>query len=183
MGSESGSGGGSSSPSYGRSAVPSRQQQRERARAEKRRQEEERRKQEEAMLRLAEAEDDYEKASATQIDESNEQARENQRKVAERQSGFFARSSGGNFIRSSSGTIVVSTAGQQARENIRAGFEGREARDMSKETIQPEDSGDIIAKEEKPEETSEPKKTSKPSVASRRALLGATKGAKQRIFY
>lgn len=148
-GSSPDSGGGSSN--RGRGAVPSRQQQRERAMAEQRRQKEARRKQEEAMMRLAEAEDDYEKASATQIDESNEQARENQRKVAERESGFFARSSSGNFIRSSSGDVVVSRAGQQARENIRAGFEGREARDMSKETIQAEDQTPLDTGESSPE--------------------------------
>ena len=65
----------------------------------------EKRKQEEAMMRLAEDED---------------------------QVGLFARSSSGNIIRSLSGQGVTSRAGRQAQENIRAGFEGRPARDMDK---------------------------------------------------
>ena len=67
----------------------------------------EKQKQEEAMMRMAEMED---------------------------QIGLYARSKSGNIIRSaSSGRAVTSRAGRQAQENIRAGFEGRTARDMDAE--------------------------------------------------
>lgn len=99
----------------------------------------------------------------------------------EDQQGYYARSSTGNIIRSSTGEAVTSTAGRQAQENIRAGFEGREARDMSGD--QPVERETTTDTKEQSQETSKPKTVSKPSVASRRALLGAAKGAKQRLFY
>ena len=104
-------------------------------------------------------------------------------KMAEQedQQGYYARSSTGNIIRSSTGEAVTSTAGRQAQENVRAGIEGRAARDMSGD--QPVEREATTATEEQPQETSKPKTASKPSVASRRALLGAAKGAKQRLFY
>jgi len=95
--------------------------------------------------------------------------------------GYYAKSSTGNIIRSSSGSAVTSTAGRQAVENVRAFAEGRAARDMSGD--QPVEKEATTATEDQPQETSKPKTVSKPSVASRRALLGAAKGAKQRLFY
>ena len=112
------------------------------------------RRQEEAMMKIAEQED---------------------------QQGYYARSESGNIVRSSTGEAVTSTAGRQAQENVRAGFEGRAARDMSGD--QPVEREATTATEDQPQETSKPKTVSKPSVASRRALLGAAKGAKQRLFY
>ena len=83
---------------------------------------------------------DYQAASGQYEYRSTQKAREKRKqeeammKMAEQEDGIglFARSKSGNIIRSSSGAAVTSRAGRQAQENIRAGFEGRPARDMDK---------------------------------------------------
>jgi len=152
--------GSQSSPDNGRSAVPSKLQQRERVRSYQRR------KEEQAVLEIED------------MQAGGGDFGTGERNVGK---GLYARSQSGNIVRSLSGEAVTSTAGRQVQENVRAGIEGRAARDMSGD--QPVERTEQVATEEKPEETSKPKTTSKPSVASRRALLGATKGAKQRLFY
>jgi len=152
--------GAESSPDNGRSAVPSRMQQRERVRSYQRRQEEQ---------KVREIED---------IQAGGGDFGTGERGVGK---GLYARSESGNIVRSSTGEAVTSTAGRQVQENVRAGIEGRAARDMSGD--QPVEREATTATEDQPQETSKPKTVSKPSVASRRALLGAAKGAKQRLFY
>lgn len=140
--------------------------------------------QEAAMLRLAEAEDDMEKASATQIDESNEDAVANQRAVGRRASGFYVRSSSGNMVRSAtSGNVVLSRAGRQAQENIRAGYDGRDARNMDKE-FPMDTGGDDQPMQMSGQSKIEPKKTVKgPSAATRRLLAQGQMAQKTRQFY
>ena len=119
----------------------------------------EKRKQEEAMMRMAEMED---------------------------QIGLYARSKSGNIIRSaSSGRAVTSRAGRQAQENIRAGFEGRAARDMDREFPMGTGSDDQPMQQasEQPKLEPEKKTTGGPSRASRRLLAQGQMGAKTRQFY
>ena len=129
--------------------------------------------QEAAMLRLAEAEDDMEKASASQIDESNEDAVAN-----------HVRSSSGNMVRSAtSGNVVLSRAGRQAQENIRAGYDGRDARNMDKE-FPMDTGGDDQPMQMSGQSKIEPKKTVKgPSAATRRLLAQGQMAQKTRQFY
>ena len=117
---------------------------------------EKQRKREEAMMRMAEDED---------------------------QVGLYARSSSGNIIRSSSGRGVTSRAGRQAQENIRAGFEGRPARNMDKE-FPMDTGGDDQPMQMSGQSKIEPKKTVKgPSAATRRLLAQGQMGQKTRQFY
>ncbi|MAR67984.1 MAG: hypothetical protein CL833_12120 [Crocinitomicaceae bacterium] len=116
---------------------------------------EKKRKQEEAMMRMAESEDD---------------------------AGYYARSSSGNIVRSSSGAAVTSRAGRQAQENIRAGFEGRTARDMDAEFPVDTESGESAASGSSATEVIQ--KTSTPaSRAARRLLAQSQKGSSMRQFY
>jgi len=153
--------GSESSPENGRGAVPSRQQQRDRVRSYQRRKEEQ---------AVREIED---------MQAGGGDFGTGERNVGK---GLYARSQSGNIVRSSTGEAVTSTAGRQVQENVRAGIEGRAARDMSGD--QPTEK--VVAGASKGDaatDTTQTKRAVTPSSAARRGLLGAISGVKQRMFY
>jgi hypothetical protein len=152
-----------------------------RAAAKKKRQ---RQDQEAAMLRLAEAEDDMEKASSSQIDESNEDAVANQRAVGRRASGFYVRSSSGNMVRSaSSGNAVLSGAGSRALGNIRAGFDSDTKGYMKNRTTMSSDNDASSPDAKTPmKSVIDPIQTAELSPASRRLAGQGQVGRGQRRF-
>tara|TARA_B100001287_G_C22628746_1_gene503968 strand:+ start:305 stop:820 length:516 start_codon:yes stop_codon:yes gene_type:complete len=150
-----------------------------RAAAKKKRQ---RQDQEAAMLRLAEAEDDMEKASSSQIDESNEDAVANQRAVGRRASGFYVRSSSGNMVRSaSSGNAVLSSAGSRALGNIRAGFDSDTKGYMkNRTTISSDDDASSPDAKTPMKSVIDPIQTAGLSSAAKRNLFGQDGNARAR---
>jgi len=144
----------------------------------------ERRKQEEAMMSMAEDENDMEKASATQIDESNKDAVANQKAVGRRASGFYVRSSGGSIVRSATGgNAVLTSAGSRALRNIRAGFDSDTKGYMKNRTTISSDDNAYSSEAERPQETIiDPIKTAGLSSAARKLTGQSQVGRGQRRF-
>ena len=117
----------------------------------------EKRKQEEAMMRMAEDED---------------------------QVGLYARSQSGNIIRSaSSGRGVTSSAGRQALENIRGGFDSNTKGYMKNRTTISSDDDAYAPEAERPQEpTIDPIQTADLSRAARRVAGQGQVGRGQRRF-